>query len=43
MKQVISDDSINVKQIFSVTKLIFIYMEILAKKITDFGYTIMLA
>ena len=39
MKQLIHDDGINVKQFFSVTKLIFIYMDKLTNKITDFGYT----
>ena len=39
MTQLIKDDGINVKQLFSLTKLIVIYMDTLTNKITDFGYT----
>ena len=39
MKQVINDDSINGKEEFFLTKLIFIYMGTLTNNITDFGHT----
>ena len=39
MKQLINDDGINVKQFFSLTKLIVIDMDTLTNKIADFGYT----
>ena len=39
MKQLINDDGINVKQFFSLTKLIVIYMDTLTNKITAFVYT----
>ena len=39
MEQLINDDGINVKQILSLTKLIFIYMDTLINKITDFRHT----
>ena len=39
IKQLVNDDGTNVKQFFSLTKLIVIYMDTLINKITDFGYT----
>ena len=39
MKQLINDDCSNVKQFFSLTKLIDIYLDTLTNKITGFGYT----
>ena len=39
MMQLINDDGIDVKQFFSLTKVIVIYMDTLTNKITDFGYT----
>ena len=38
MKQLRNANGINVKQIFFLTKLIFIYMDILTNKITGFGH-----
>ena len=39
MKQLINDDGTNVKNFFSLTKLIVVYMDKLTNKIIGFGQT----